>query len=72
MLSLENFLVNIILKKFMIRKSIILIVLKIFDYYHNKKMLAFLQKKISRINILLDIGAHQGESLNLFVNNLGI
>ena len=56
----------------MIRKSIILIVLKIFDFYHNKKILIFLQKKITHINILLDIGAHQGESVNLFVNNFSV
>ena len=56
----------------MIRKSIILIVLKIFDYYHNKTILTFLRKKITHINILLDIGAHRGESVNLFVNNFSV
>ena len=39
----------------MIKKYIALIVLKIFDYYHNKKIINFLKKKITHINILLDI-----------------
>ena len=56
----------------MIKKYIILILLKIFDYYHNKKILNFLKKKIININIFLDIGAHKGESINLFINNFNI
>ena len=48
----------------MIKKYIILILLKIFDYYHNKKILNFLKKKTININIFLDIGAHEGESIN--------
>ena len=56
----------------MIKKNITLIVLKIFDYYHNKKIINFLKKKITHINILLDIGAHKGESVNLFINNFSV
>jgi FkbM family methyltransferase len=56
----------------MIRKSIALLILKIFDYYHNKKIIFFLQKKITHINILLDIGAHKGESVNFFINNFSV
>jgi hypothetical protein len=56
----------------MIKKHIILIVLRIFDYYHNKKIINFLKKKIKNLNILLDIGAHKGESVNLFINNFSV
>jgi FkbM family methyltransferase len=56
----------------MIRKSIALLILKIFDYYHNKKIFFFLQKKITHINILLDIGAHKGESVTFFTNNFSV
>ena len=53
----------------MIKKYKTLIILKLFDYYHNKKLISFLKKKIKKINILIDIGAHKGESINLFTNN---
>ena len=56
----------------MIKKYFILIVLKIFDYYHNKKIINFFKKKIKNLNILLDIGAHKGESINLFINNFSV
>ena len=56
----------------MIKNYFILIVLKIFDYYHNKKIINFFKKKITNLNILLDIGAHKGESVNLFINNFNV
>ena len=56
----------------MIKKYLILLLLKIFDHYHNKKMFKFLKKKINSINILLDIGAHKGESINSYINNFTI
>jgi FkbM family methyltransferase len=56
----------------MIKKHIILFVLRIFDYYHNKKIINFFKKKITNLNILLDIGAHKGESVNLFINNFSV
>jgi FkbM family methyltransferase len=56
----------------MIKQYLILIFLKFFDYYHNKKIFNFLKKKIINIDILLDIGAHKGESINSFINNFSI
>ena len=56
----------------MIKKYITLIILKIFDYYHNKKIINFLKKKITHINILFDIGAHKGESISFFINNFKV
>ena len=56
----------------MIKKNITLIILKIFDYYHNKKIVNFIKKKIPHINILFDIGAHKGESIGFFVNNFKV
>ena len=56
----------------MIKKYITLIILKIFDYYHNKKIINFLKTKITHINILFDIGAHKGESIGFFINNFKV
>lgn len=56
----------------MIKKYLILIILRIFDYYHNRKIINFFKKKIINLNIFLDIGAHKGESVNLFINNFSI
>ena len=45
-------------------------ILNIFDYFYQKKFINFLKKKgINNFNVLIDIGAHKGESINLFANN---
>ena len=45
-------------------------ILNIFDYFYQKKFINFLKKNgISNLNVLLDIGAHEGESIKLFTNN---
>jgi FkbM family methyltransferase len=56
----------------MIKKYITLIILQIFDFYHNRRIINFLKKKITHINILFDIGAHKGESVNFFINNFTV
>lgn len=56
----------------MIKKYITLNFLKIFDFYHNRRIINFLKKKITHINILFDIGAHKGESVNFFINNFTV
>ena len=48
-------------------------VLNIFDFFHQKKIIKFLRKKgFKNFNIFLDVGAHKGESINLFLKNFKI
>jgi len=48
-------------------------ILNIFDYFYQKKFINFLKKKnINNFGVLLDIGAHKGESINLFASNFNI
>ena len=45
-------------------------VLSLFDYSYQKKWIKFLKKNKYNKLKLLDIGAHKGESINLFLKNL--
>ena len=48
-------------------------VLNIFDYFYQRKFINFLKKEgLSNLNVFLDIGAHKGESINLFANHFKI
>ena len=48
-------------------------ILNIFDHFYQKKFINFLKKRnINNFDVFLDIGAHQGESINLFCNNFDI
>lgn len=54
-------------------KFVTLIVLKIFDHYFQKRMFRFLKKMgISKFDIFFDIGAHRGETIQLFAKNFKI
>ena len=51
-------------------QKIVLFVLSIFDYFYQKKLIEFLkQKDFNKFDLLLDIGAHRGESIELFSRN---
>ena len=50
-------------------RQISLIVLSFFDYFHKKKIINFIKKKIDKIDTVIDVGAHHGESVKLFVKN---
>ena len=51
-------------------KTIILWVLNLFDYSYQKKWIKFLKKnKYNSFELLIDIGAHKGESIKLFSKN---
>ncbi len=51
----------------------ILNLLKIFDFYYQKKLFNFLKKKgYDSFDIFFDIGAHKGESIKLFSKNFKI
>ncbi|MDC0346715.1 hypothetical protein OAM62_00890, partial [Candidatus Pelagibacter sp.] len=51
-------------------QKIILWGLSLFDYSYQKKWIKFLKKnKYNDFKILIDIGAHKGESIKLFSKN---
>ena len=52
---------------------IFLYILKLFDFFYQKKIFSFLKKKnLKNINIFFDIGAHEGESIEIFSKNFNI
>ncbi len=54
-------------------KYFILNLLKLFDYYYQIKLFNFLKKKgLKSFDIFFDVGAHRGESIELFSRNFDI
>tara|TARA_B100000795_G_C22776192_1_gene430134 strand:- start:306 stop:1034 length:729 start_codon:yes stop_codon:yes gene_type:complete len=54
-------------------KYFVLKILGVFDLLHQFKIFKFLKKKkLEDFKIFFDIGAHKGESINLFLKNLNI
>ena len=54
------------------KKFLILKVLSFFDFFHQRKILQFLKKSYSDFKVVFDVGAHEGESINLFSKNFNI
>jgi FkbM family methyltransferase len=55
------------------KKYIILHILNFFDYFYQLKILKYLKKNnFIKFDIFFDIGAHTGESINLFLKNFTI
>lgn len=53
--------------------KIILFTIIVGDYFHKKKIIKFLKNKgILNIDILVDVGAHKGESISFFLRNFNI
>ena len=51
----------------------ILLIIDFFDFWHKKKILDFLKKNnYNKFDIFFDIGAHKGESIDLFIKNFKI
>ena len=51
-------------------KYLILKILNIFDFFHQRKIIKYLHKKgFKSFDNILDVGAHKGESINLFLSN---
>ena len=49
-------------------KKLIILLLSFFDFFHQRKIIKFLSKKnLTKIDILFDVGAHKGESIELFL-----
>ena len=54
-------------------KKIILFIIGIFDFFHQRRIIASIKKRgFKKINIFLDVGAHKGESINFFLKNMKI
>ncbi len=54
-------------------QKLVLFIIKLFDFFHQKKIFKFLKKKgLNNIKILIDVGAHKGESIQLFLNNMNV
>ena len=54
-------------------KKLVLLFLSFFDYFYQKKIIKFLKKNsLSEINLIFDVGAHKGESINLFLKNMKV
>ena len=54
-------------------KKLVLLFLSFFDYLYQKKIIKFLKKNgLSKINLIFDVGAHKGESINLFLKNMTV
>jgi FkbM family methyltransferase len=53
-------------------KKLFLFILSFFDYFHKKKIISFLKLKVNKIELMIDVGAHQGESIKLFLKNFKI
>ena len=52
-------------------KKLILLAISFFDFFHQRKIIKFLKKNnLENINVLFDVGAHKGESINLFLKEL--
>jgi FkbM family methyltransferase len=54
------------------KKNIIIILINFFDFFYKLKILKFLKKKKKNFDIIFDIGAHHGESINFFLENFKI
>ena len=52
--------------------KLIIIVLNFLDYFQQKKIIRLINSKFSKSIIVLDIGAHYGETIKLFLSKLNI
>ena len=54
-------------------KKLVLLFLSFFDYFYQKKIIKFLKNHgLTKIDLIFDIGAHKGESINLFLRNMTV
>ena len=49
--------------------KLVLSLLSIFDFFYKKKIIYFLKKNNYKLNSIIDVGAHKGESINFFLKN---
>ena len=53
-------------------KKLSLFILLFFDYFHKKKIISFIKRNVNKIDSIIDVGAHHGESIKLFLKNFKI
>ena len=53
-------------------KKLSLLIILFFDYFHKKKIIGFIKIKVNKIETIIDVGAHHGESIKLFLKNFKI
>ena len=54
-------------------KKIVLIALNIFDFFHKRKIATFLKKsRFTNFKLILDVGAHKGESIDFFLTHFSV
>ena len=52
------------------QKFILTKIIDFFDYFHKKKIINFFKKFYNKnIDLILDVGAHKGETIQLFCKN---
>jgi FkbM family methyltransferase len=52
--------------------KLIILILNFFDYFQQKKIIKLINKKFSKPITIFDVGAHYGETINLFCKNFDI
>ena len=52
--------------------KIFLLILKVFDFFHQRKIFKFLKLRLVSIDFFFDIGAHKGETIKIYLNNFKI
>ena len=52
--------------------KILIFFLNLLDFINKKKVINFFKKETSNISIFIDVGAHEGETSNLFSKYLNI
>ena len=54
-------------------QKIIIFIIGFFDFFHKRKIIKFLKKKkFNEYKLILDIGAHKGESIDFFLNSFNV
>jgi len=52
--------------------KIIIKILNLLDYIQQKKIIKYINNKFSKPVVVFDVGAHYGETIKLFLNNLNV
>lgn len=50
-------------------KKFTIIILSIFDIIYQKKIINFFKNQKNQLDVIVDVGAHKGETVNLFLKN---
>lgn len=53
-------------------RKIFLLTILFFDYFHKNKIINFIKIKVKKMQTIIDVGAHHGESVELFLKNFEV